>query len=90
MLMLGQLEKGQGEERSNDRAAKDEAQATFPAETQDKLCPRNHQSQGFLGGLGPVANLSLGTQALSGPRGVTTTELGDTWVSLGSCSFHLW
>jgi hypothetical protein len=40
---------------------------------------------------GPAANLSPGTQALGGPRGVTTTELGDTWVALSfSCFFYLW
>jgi hypothetical protein len=50
MALEGEMR--QGEERRDDWAAKDEAPATFPAETQHKICPRNNQRQGFLGGLG--------------------------------------
>lgn len=67
-MVLGQLEKGQGKERSNDGVAKDEAQATFPVETQHKICPRNHQSQGFLGGLRTSNKPLYGDTSLEWPQ----------------------
>lgn len=93
--------KGKVEGKGDEETAKGEAQATSPVEVQHKVLTSKekpfHSAQettrakAARAAWGPTANFSPGTQALGGLSGVTPTELGNAWVSLGSsCSFHLW